>query len=60
MENAVIFSVFEITRHLRQVIETSIEQLYVIGEISNYVKHSSGHIYFNLKDDFATLRCTFF
>lgn len=60
MENAVIFSVFEITRHLRQVIETGIDQLYVIGEISNYVKHSSGHIYFNLKDDFATLRCTFF
>ena len=55
-----VFSVFEITRHLRQVIESSIEPLYVEGEVSNFVHHSSGHMYFNLKDEFSTLRCTFF
>jgi len=55
-----IFSVYEVTCHLKQVIETQIEPLYVSGEISNYVHHSSGHIYFNLKDENATLRCTFF
>lgn len=60
MENPQVFSVFEITRHLRQVIESSIDALYVKGEISNFVHHSSGHIYFNLKDEYATLRCTFF
>jgi exodeoxyribonuclease VII large subunit len=60
MENITVFSVFEITRHLRQVIETSIEALYVKGEVSNFVHHSSGHMYFNLKDEFSTLRCTFF
>ena len=60
MDNITVFSVFEITRHLRQVIESSIEPLYVGGEVSNFVHHSSGHMYFNLKDEFSTLRCTFF
>jgi exodeoxyribonuclease VII large subunit len=60
MDELIIFSVFEITQHLKQVIETQIEPLYVRGEISNYTRHSSGHIYFNLKDANATLRCTFF
>lgn len=60
MDSLNVFSVFEITRHLRQVIESSIEALYIKGEISNFVHHSSGHMYFNLKDEYATLRCTFF
>jgi exodeoxyribonuclease VII large subunit len=60
MDDLIVFSVFEITQHLKQVIETQIEPLYVRGEISNYTRHSSGHLYFNLKDANATLRCTFF
>ncbi len=60
MDSQNIFSVIEVSRHLRQVVESSIPSLYVKGEISNFVHHSSGHMYFNLKDDFATLRCTFF
>lgn len=60
MDSNNVFSVFEISRHIRQVIESSIEPLYVKGEISNFVHHSSGHMYFNLKDEYATLRCTFF
>jgi exodeoxyribonuclease VII large subunit len=60
MDNISVFSVFEVTRHLRQVIESSIEPLYVAGEVSSFVHHSSGHMYFNIKDENATLRCTFF
>lgn len=60
MDDLIVFSVFEITRHLRQVVETQIEALYVRGEISNFTHHNSGHMYFNLKDANATLRCTFF
>lgn len=60
VEDILIFSVYEITRHLKQVIETTIEPLYVTGEISNFTHHSSGHMYFNLKDPNATIRCTFF
>ncbi len=60
MDNNIVFSVYEVTRHLRQVIESTIEPLYVAGEVSGFVHHSSGHMYFNLKDENATLRCTFF
>lgn len=60
MEELTVFSVFEVTRHIRQVLESSMEAMYVSGEISGFVHHSSGHMYFNLKDENATLRCTFF
>lgn len=60
MEELMIFTVYEVSAHLRQVIESNIDELYVQGEVSNFVHHSSGHMYFNLKDDNATLRCTFF
>lgn len=60
IDESIIFSVSEVTLHIKQVIETQIEALYVVGEISNFVSHSSGHIYFNLKDDNATIRCAFF
>lgn len=60
MDSTNVFSVFEVSRHIRQIIETSIEPLYVAGEVSNFTHHSSGHMYFNLKDENATLRCTFF
>ncbi len=55
-----VFSVYEVSLHLKQVVETQIEPMYVSGEVSNFVHHSSGHMYFNLKDENATLRCTFF
>jgi len=60
ISESIIFSVSEVTLHIRQVIETQIEALYIVGEISNFVRHSSGHLYFNLKDDNAVIRCAFF
>ncbi len=60
MDEIIVFSVYEVTMHLRQVIESTIEPMYVTGEISNFTHHSSGHMYFNLKDAKATMRCTFF
>ena len=60
MDELIVFSVSEVTAHLKQVIEAQIEPLYVRGEISNYTRHPSGHIDFSLKDANANLRCTFF
>jgi exodeoxyribonuclease VII large subunit len=60
ISESIIFSVSEVTLHIRQVIETQIEALYIVGEISNFVRHSSGHLYFNLKDDNAVIRCAYF
>ena len=34
--------------------------LWVRGEISNYKRHSSGHLYFTLKDERGRLRCVMF
>lgn len=55
-----VFSVSEVNTHIRNVIEGSIPNLYVEGEIANYTHHRSGHIYFSLKDDKSTIRCVFF
>lgn len=55
-----VFSVSEVNRHIRNVIEASIPNLYVEGEVANYTHHRSGHIYFSLKDEKSTLRCVFF
>ena len=53
------FSVSDVTRYLRQVFESDelLSNLWVLGEISNLSRPSSGHIYFTLKDSGAALRC---
>ncbi|PID57297.1 MAG: exodeoxyribonuclease VII large subunit [Ignavibacteriae bacterium] len=56
MEFAV--SVSEITSLIKRTLEESFEQIKVIGEISNFKAHSSGHWYFSLKDSNATINCT--
>jgi exodeoxyribonuclease VII large subunit len=53
------WSVTELTRYLRQVLEAdpSLQDVWVQGEISNYSRPSSGHLYFTLKDAGSSLRC---
>ena len=53
------WTVTDITRHLRQLLETDpeLQGVWVRGEISNLSRPSSGHIYFTLKDSGAALRC---
>jgi exodeoxyribonuclease VII large subunit len=55
----VSLSVTELTRYLRQVLETDplLQDLWVQGEVSNLSRPSSGHIYFTLKDQNAALKC---
>ena len=55
-----VFTVTEINRHIRNVIESNIPGMFVEGEVSNFTRHSSGHMYFSLKDEKSTLRCVFF
>ena len=38
----------------------ALNHIYVRGEVSNCKYHSSGHIYFTLKDEKSTLRCVMF
>jgi exodeoxyribonuclease VII large subunit len=55
-------TVREVTAHVKQLLERSelLRELEVVGEISNFVAHRSGHLYFSLKDEAATLRCVCF
>ncbi|MBN2149501.1 MAG: exodeoxyribonuclease VII large subunit [Anaerolineales bacterium] len=52
-------SVTELTRYLRTLLESDemLQDLWVQGEVSNFSRPSSGHLYFTLKDSSAALRC---
>jgi exodeoxyribonuclease VII large subunit len=54
------YSVTEITREVRDLLEGQLGGVWIEGEVSNYRHHSSGHRYFNLKDENAQLSCVFF
>ena len=53
------WSVSEITRYLRDLLgsDPTLHDLWVLGEVSNFSRPSSGHLYFTIKDSTATLRC---
>ena len=53
-----IYTVTEITRQIKGILEENFPTVWVEGEISNYTLHSSGHRYFSLKDENAQIRCT--
>lgn len=55
-----VFSVSEITRTVRAVLEDEIGTVWVEGEVSNYRKQASGHQYFTLKDAQSQLACVWF
>lgn len=57
-----IFSVSEINRYVKRMFEQDdlLHGVLVRGEVSNCKYHSSGHIYFTLKDASGTLSCVMF
>ncbi len=52
-----ILSVTELTREIKLSLENEYSSLWVEGEISNFKRHTSGHLYFSIKDTNASLRC---
>src|SRR5881396_3863124 len=56
-QSSKVFSVSELTRSIRGVLETKFGAVWVQGEISNYKLHPSGHQYFTLKDQRAQIAC---
>jgi len=52
-----ILSISELTREIKLTIESSFPVVWVEGEISNFKLHSSGHMYFSLKDSGAQIPC---
>ena len=55
-----IFSVSRLVRETRSVLESSFPLLWIEGEISNFSRPASGHMYFSLKDEAAQVRCAMF
>ncbi|GAB4398841.1 MAG: exodeoxyribonuclease VII large subunit [Anaerolineales bacterium] len=54
-----ILTISELTRHLSALLQADplLQNVWVRGEISNFSRPASGHLYFTLKDKTAALRC---
>ncbi|MGN7455888.1 exodeoxyribonuclease VII large subunit [Paenibacillus pasadenensis] len=57
-----IYSVKELTRYIKMKLEGDrlLGDVWIRGEISNFTHHSSGHMYFTIKDKDSRLKCIMF
>lgn len=55
-----VFTVSELTIGIKLLLEKNFSYVTLKGEISNLTNHSSGHIYFSLKDENAQISCALF
>ncbi|MDF1617015.1 exodeoxyribonuclease VII large subunit [Petrocella sp. FN5] len=57
-----VLKVSHVNAYIKQLMDKDfiLKNLSVQGEISNYKAHSSGHLYFTLKDDESTISCIMF
>ena len=55
----VSWTVTDLTHYLRELLESDehLQDVWVTGEVSNFSRPASGHLYFTLKDSNASLRC---
>ena len=58
--NIEVFSVSELNRAAKGILENEFPLVFVEGEISNFARPASGHWYFTLKDSKAQLRTAMF
>ncbi|MGL5416946.1 MAG: exodeoxyribonuclease VII large subunit [Clostridium sp.] len=57
-----VLDVSEVNNYIKKITENDfiLNNLSVKGEISNLKYHTSGHIYFSLKDDYSKINCVMF
>lgn len=55
-----ILTVSKLTERIKAVLAKSFSSINVVGEISNFKIHTTGHWYFSLRDDAATVSCACF
>jgi len=60
LEEKHIYSVSELTRNIRVILERNFGTVWVEGEVSNFVKHQSGHMYFSIRDKDSVLSSVLF
>ena len=56
LEQVKVYTVSEITREIKQLLELNLPQVWIEGEISNFILATSGHRYFTLKDENAQIK----
>lgn len=61
-DNGHILTIGQLTQYVKELFaaDPQLNRLRVSGEISNFKRHTSGHLYFTLKDASAALRCVMF
>ncbi|MFW5676205.1 MAG: exodeoxyribonuclease VII large subunit, partial [Acetivibrio ethanolgignens] len=62
MNSEQVYSVSQINLYIKNMFarESVLNQIYIKGEVSNCKYHTSGHIYFTLKDSKGQLACVMF
>ncbi|MBU2280817.1 MAG: exodeoxyribonuclease VII large subunit [Gammaproteobacteria bacterium] len=60
MQQADIYTVSRLNSEVRLTLELQFRQLWLVGEVSNFVSASSGHWYFSLKDQAAQVKVAMF
>jgi len=55
-----VWSVTQVNRAVRRLLEDTIESLWISGEVANWTRTRSGHCYFTLKDEQSQLRSVMF
>jgi exodeoxyribonuclease VII large subunit len=55
-----ILTVSQLSKAIKQNLETAFPSIWLQGEVSNFTKHSSGHLYFSLKDAQAQITAVMF
>ena len=55
-----VFTPSQLTRAARDLLESRFALIWLEGEISNFSRPASGHLYFTLKDAGAQVRCAMF
>jgi len=50
-------SVTQLNNQIKSIVESHFEIVFVEGEVSKVVYHSSGHLYFTLKDESSSIGC---
>ncbi|HUU93114.1 MAG TPA: exodeoxyribonuclease VII large subunit [Phycisphaerae bacterium] len=50
-------TVWQLTSRIRACVEDEFPKVWVVGQVSNLKRHTSGHVFFTLKDERAAIRC---
>ena len=56
----IVLSISQLNQQSRNLLESALSRVWVEGEISNFVRPSSGHFYLTLKDEQSQIRAAMF